>query len=236
MSASLKAEFKDFFNFMTVKYFGQQEPRISPTTAGMHVQHVNWFLGYLHKIKGVPLDKLSIAGQFPNNARASVKDTFDYLQRLVHDRKVSPQTEALRIGSIIHMVKFCFRELSTAKPEEGDKAFADILPLKELRKLSRDACARAKTAPPVSSEALKSMSWPDYLNVVEKLRRECTLLTKAGNNRTDSAVASSFQKYLIAAILSSVPDRQRTLRELELGRTLFKDPNGCWVIKHGKED
>ena len=31
------------------------------------------------------------------------------------------------------------------------------------------------------------------------------------------------QKYLIFAILSCVPDRQRTLRELELGRTLFKE-------------
>ena len=35
------------------------------------------------------------------------------------------------------------------------------------------------------------------------------------------------QKYLIFAILSCVPDRQRTLRELELGRTLVKDGDKC---------
>ena len=40
-------------------------------------------------------------------------------------------------------------------------------------------------------------------------------------------MAWSLQKYLIFAILSCVPDRQRTLRELELGRTLFKEGDRC---------
>ncbi len=39
--------------------------------------------------------------------------------------------------------------------------------------------------------------------------------------------ATPSQKYLIFAILSCVPDRQRTLRELELGRTLVKDGDKC---------
>ena len=39
--------------------------------------------------------------------------------------------------------------------------------------------------------------------------------------------AALSQKYLIFAILSCVPDRQRTLRELELGRTLVKDGDKC---------
>lgn len=41
--------------------------------------------------------------------------------------------------------------------------------------------------------------------------------------------------YLICAILSCVPDRQRTLRELELGRTLvLRGAN--YVIQHGPDD
>ena len=36
-------------------------------------------------------------------------------------------------------------------------------------------------------------------------------------------------------ILACVPDRQRTLRELEIGRTLIKR-DGVWVIKHGPDD
>ena len=49
----------------------------------------------------------------------------------------------------------------------------------------------------------------------------------SGALRSRSAVAASYQTYLIFAILSVVPDRQRTLRELELGRTLVKEGDRC---------
>ena len=49
-------------------------------------------------------------------------------------------------------------------------------------------------------------------------------------------MAWSLQRYLIFAILSCVPDRQRTLRELEVGRTLVRDREGRWVIRHGPGD
>jgi hypothetical protein len=49
-------------------------------------------------------------------------------------------------------------------------------------------------------------------------------------------VAASLQRYLIVAILSVVPDRQRTLRELEVGRTLLQQDDGNWVIKHAAAD
>jgi hypothetical protein len=49
-------------------------------------------------------------------------------------------------------------------------------------------------------------------------------------------VAASLQRYLIVAILSVVPDRQRTLRELEVGRTLLQQENGSWAIKHSAAD
>lgn len=236
MTPSLMAEFQDFFRFMTEAYYGQQEPRISTTSAGIHMGNTRLFMGYVHKIKGVPLDKLSIARAFPKNERNAGKVAFDYVQWLAHHRHVSPHTEATRIKSLVHLVKFCFRDLSTARPDDGDKPFSDILPLKELRKLSRDASARARTAPPASNEDMKSMPWSQYLEIVEQLRRECALVTDRGFQRREIAVAMSFQRYLIAAILSSVPDRQRTIRELEVGRTLLKDPSGCWVIKHGSED
>jgi hypothetical protein len=48
-------------------------------------------------------------------------------------------------------------------------------------------------------------------------------------------VAASLQRYLIVAILSVVPDRQRTLRELEVGRTLLQQ-DGSWIIKHAAGD
>jgi len=68
-------------------------------------------------------------------------------------------------------------------------------------------------------------------------------------------IATTFQQYLVLSFFACVPDRQRTLRELELGRNFLrvpddegsntsnnggKDGNGVdgavWVIKHTAED
>jgi hypothetical protein len=72
---------------------------------------------------------------------------------------------------------------------------------------------------------------------VAALRAECAGLTTDGRPRSRRQVAASLQRYLVAAILSVVPDRQRTLRELEVGRTLVqREADGAWVIKHGAAD
>ena len=55
-----------------------------------------------------------------------------------------------------------------------------------------------------------------------------TLQMELKNSQPSEAAESAVsQKYLIFAILSCVPDRQRTLRELELGRTLVRDGDKC---------
>lgn len=48
-------------------------------------------------------------------------------------------------------------------------------------------------------------------------------LTPTGAPRSRREVALCLQRYLVFAILSCIPDRQRTLRELEVGRTLMKE-------------
>ena len=88
---------------------------------------------------------------------------------------------------------------------------------------------------PRADESVKWLDWPQYLELVRELRRECAGLRSNGKRRPKAQVAWSVQRYLIFAILSCVPDRQRTLRELEVGRTLVKD-SGRWVIKHGPAD
>ena len=51
------------------------------------------------------------------------------------------------------------------------------------------------------------MEWPEYLQTVQELRRECAGRNHLGALRPRSAVAWSLQRYLIFAILSSIPDR-----------------------------
>jgi hypothetical protein len=47
-----------------------------------------------------------------------------------------------------------------------------------------------------------------------------------------TAQAWSLQTYLVFNILAWIPDRQRTIRELEVGRTLVREGES-WVIRHG---
>jgi len=74
---------------------------------------------------------------------------------------------------------------------------------------------------------------------VQELRRETGALKVDSQGKTlrrdDKDIAWSLQKYLIFAILSCIPDRQRTIRELQLGRTLFKEGDR-YVIRHGPSD
>lgn len=54
-------------------------------------------------------------------------------------------------------------------------------------------------------------------------------------------IATAFQQHLILSFFACVPDRQRTYRELQLGRNFIRmdGENGesaVWVIKHNAED
>ena len=56
-------------------------------------------------------------------------------------------------------------------------------------------------------------------------------------------IAKTYQHYLILSFFARVPDRQRTFRELEIGRNFLRveddedDDGGCmWVIKHSADE
>eukprot|EP01041_Mallomonas_annulata_P005427 gene5427-10881_t len=84
-------------------------------------------------------------------------------------------------------------------------------------------------------------------------------LSTRKQQRALKEVANLYQKYLLLALLACVPDRQRTFRELELGRTFVRNPpidndgdvvvsdsfgetseeegeGAFWAIQHGPED
>ena len=54
---------------------------------------------------------------------------------------------------------------------------------------------------------------------------------------TARRIATKLQRYLILAIFSVVPDRQRTIRELSIGTTFQReDSTAQWMIRHGPDD
>jgi hypothetical protein len=208
----------------------------------------------LEEESGFPNDDMSIFAVLPNKEKESADNIIQFILWM-RTRDISVSYEANLLRGIIKLLKFRFSKESTSDPLDGKNNFDDIPIIKEVRKLHRDANQRQRLSPRSSDESKKWITWQDYLGVAQSTKNEVLELirkyealppskrryAKGDTDRVHSLeqiqVAESYQRYLILAILSSIPDRQRTIRELEVGRTLIKDTDsGCWMVKHGPGD
>ena len=76
----------------------------------------------------------------------------------------------------------------------------------------------------------KEMTLSQCIEIVKYLRQCCATRDSFGSERSTLSIIRSWQRYLLIAILTYCPIRQRELREMELNRTLFRTPNGYRVI------
>lgn len=250
----LADELDDFFTFMTRPSTGSQESPIKPATANIYMRHARQFLGWFlsqHE-KGSKFDKTnaSIFEIVPNKEKESANCLLDFILWLRTNRSISVSYEANILRGLTKLTKFRFAEQSQADPSYGEKSFDDIPVVRELRKLHRDANKRQTLAPRSSDENRKWLSWPEYLQVIEKLKGDLLRLVdseaSASEAKTDAnqsfttsqrRIATMYQHFLILSVFACVPDRQRTIRELELNRSFIHDEqNEVWVIKHAPDD
>jgi site-specific recombinase XerC len=259
----LAAELDDFYVFMTQPSTYSQESPIRAATAKVYMRHARLFLGWCCQNAGavdnkqhdrVPNGDASIFEIVPNKNKESAENIIRFVLWL-RTREISVSYEANLLRGIIKLLKFRFARESTSDPLEGKNTFDDIPIIREVRKLHRDANQRQKLAPRSSDESKKWITWQDYLGVTQSTKNQVLELirkyealppskrrypkgdTEKLHSLEKIRVAEAYQRYLILAILASVPDRQRTIRELEVGKTLRKDSEtGCWEVKHGPGD
>lgn len=265
--STISSQLDGFYLFMTRPATLNQEDPIRPATADIYMRHARQFLGWYattYNITSETQDDLSIYTVFPDKERNSADPILDFIIWLRSNRKISVSYEANFLRGLIKLLKFRFSKESQCDPSYGEKSFDDIPIIREVRKLHRDANKRQRVAPRSSDEGKKWISWPEYLQVVQKLQNELVELIndhekefgmarppqhmkvksggRKGSEKSDFTpqqrkIATIFQRYLILAIFASVPDRQRTIRELEIGRSFHKnEATGCWCIKHAPED
>ena len=249
----LAKELDDFYIFMTQPSTYSQESPIRDATAKVYMLHAKLFLGWCSQ-KAKTDKNMSIFAVLPDKRKESADNIIQFILWM-RTRDISVSYEANLLRGIIKLLKFRFSRESTSDRLDGKNTFDDIPIIKEIRKLHRDANQRQRLAPRSSDESKKWITWQEYLGVVKNLKNELIELiqnyegmapserryAKGDTDRLYSLeqtrVAEAYQRYLILAILASIPDRQRTIRELEVGRTLLKDAEtGCWVVKHGPGD
>lgn len=225
LTETLKKEFSQLFNYLTsISVRKRQEEPIKKITANLILAKVKLILGWLHTHKEIPLKNLTI------KILDDIDLTYEFLDWARTEREIAASSEAVFIRIILSVAKFHHHKQSNVKD------YRDIPIIEELRELLRAANKRIKNTPKVADENKKWLDWSEYLAAVERLKEECALRLDCGQRRSDKAIAWSYQRYLIAAFLAYMPpDRQRTLRELELGRTLIKDRDK-WFINLGVDD
>ena len=160
---------------------------------------------------------------FPSPAKSSAARAFEHLQWLSETRHCGPAYELVALRAFVAAAKFLHGDAEEDEARDVDRPYARVPLVAQLRRLNKDAGRRASRASPVADVRKKWLPWDQYLGLVKRLEDEVAPRWHAGGTRTDAAVAWSLQRFLVFGILSCVPDRQRTIRELEIGRTLFKE-------------
>lgn len=253
-SLPLNEQLKQFHKFMTDVDVRQRQGRhIRDVTANNYLWEVRYILGQMHRYRSptVPLEQLSLTRLVPSSGltvdnlpdedalNQVMDEVYDYLSWRRNERDVGPGSELQTVKALVWVAAYLYHPLSKNKRRSGRSTrrvrYRDIPIIEELRELQSEIEERNKTAPKVADEDKKWIEWPEFLAMVEQLKTECNPIGENNRRRSDSAIAASYQRYLIAALLSAILDRQRTFRELEEGRTLFQR-NGIWRIEHGPDD
>lgn len=228
LSDELRAELVRFRRFLTTRRLGSHEAPIKEVTARKYEDHVRGLLGWMlftfpeefpEGAKSVRSMRLA----FPSPAKTSAARAFEHLQWLSETRHCGPAYELVALRAFVAAAKFLHGDAEEDEARDVDRPYARVPLVAQLRRLNKDAGRRASRASPVADVRKKWLSWDQYLGLVKRLEDEVAPRWHAGGTRTDAAVAWSLQRFLVFGILSCVPDRQRTIRELEIGRTLFKE-------------
>jgi hypothetical protein len=132
---------------------------------------------------------------------------------------------------------FCDLALNVAKwlhcYESKRPMYRDIAVVEEIRMISNNLSKRykeQKKANKRAKRAEKEMTMEQCIEIVKYLRKCCASRDSLGTKRSDLSIIRSWQRYLLVAILTYCPLRQRELRELELERTLFRILNGYRMV------
>lgn len=216
-------------------------------------------LGWLHSHKGIANEELSLErivpivkmqfefsdfGSFEKYAVAKVEAESQSIKEgqkadaLMHEYfafcNCSANSFSRILTTVISVAKFLYKD--EIAPHQSDGVIPVIQILRKTRSHFDDL---AKHEAPVVPKEERMVSWTQALEVVESLRFEADMeytdsLIKGQmhkDKRDQTAIASSLYRFLLIAFFVLMPpDRQRTVRELTLGRTLVKGSRDSGVF------
>ncbi|WP_413176429.1 hypothetical protein [Anabaena azotica] len=217
MNGNLKNQYQDIKAFFTkAEVPTRKTPPIAEVTFKTYSDNICRVLGWQFNIKNLPLNELDL------KSVANIDVLKEYIAWGINIRG-NGYGWATQVG---------YTGLAVAKwlnPHSKRHNFSDIEQVEEIREYIRYLREQHNHEDSRQNLDEKRISFEEAQQVVEYLKKCCNPLDKYGDERSDSAVMKSWQRYLIVAILTYCPVRQREIRELEVGVTLFREADGYWV-------
>lgn len=150
-----------------------------------------------------------------------IESFFEWRKQISYD--FSSTSKSFFLDTLICAAKFLYDNQSN---KMAWKNYEDIHVVRLLQ-INYKAMKNCSDPPPHYYE--RSLPWPTVVKILEKLRIESHVnhiyfddgKVRRKDERTKEAIASSLQRFLLLSFFVLIPpDRQRTIRELELGKTL----------------
>lgn len=200
----------------------RQDPPVREVTFKSYRSAVLMFLGWMHHAEEVALEELQLE-------LMSDREWLDeFIAYGISDRGNSYGWAINMAAAALNVAKW-----SNYRHSKSPK-YRDIEAIELIRALLSELNIKHKKEPKrtISKEALKEklLTLQECIQVGYYLKKCCAPRTSTGEKRDTSTIMSSWQRYLIITILTYCPVRQREIRELELGETLFREQDG-YVIR-----
>lgn len=221
--------------FLTAKEVAKrQDPPLRAVTFRTRRSDILRFLGWLKQYKGFLLEDLCL----------ELMADRDLLEEFVcwgiNERGNTYAWAGQAAAASLNIAKWLHHKRSKKL------LYEDVTAITTLRDYGRDLDHKRKVQG-TNIEAEKEekfLTFAECEQLVAYLKQCCAPRRKyyredgscrSTNKRSDRAIISAWQHYLIVAILVYCGLRQREIRELELGKTLFREADGYWV-KQAPED
>jgi hypothetical protein len=222
LSNHIKIQIETLKTFCTGQYVPhRQDKKMRQVTFDNHVGHILSYLGWLVKYRDYSLEELDI------NLFLDVNLLNEFIAWGINGKG---NTSAWASG-------FCECALNIAKWNYGKDSkqpmYRDIPIIGELRMINntlRHQYEDEKKANLKLKKEEKEMTFEQCEAIVKYLRQCCAERNSYGAKRTEMSIVRSELRYLLVAIFSYCPLRQREVRELELGKTIYRTDKGYRII------
>jgi len=235
ISPSLQAEIDELYRFMNALFYpGRKGKRLRETTAQSRITQLKRMLGWYKQQAGLNNEDLTHPLLVPEaNCVSDLKDAKNYIDEWVctfltflkEERESKSDHSCMSyLTALSSLVKYQYGKLSE------DRHYNDILPLVYLRDLINNFTNKGRwIKQPVVSDDFKWIELDEiFEKIVKPLRLECEYRRDNYCLRSITAIAASFQDYILWYLPTARPPRrQQELRNLRVALSCpVKRPRG----------